>query len=47
MDQVAVNDLMDARMAALCIDSLILMRQCSFTADYFKERMKIFIDPMH
>lgn len=45
MDEGVIDDRMDAHMAALCIDNLILMLQYSYTSDYFKERMKIFIGP--
>ncbi len=43
MDDGVVDHRMDPRVAALCIDNLILMLQYSYTSDYFKERMKIFI----
>ena len=35
----------DPQVAALCIDNLILMLQYSYTSDYFKERLKIFLGP--
>jgi AcrR family transcriptional regulator len=38
-----IDNRLDARVAALCIDNLILMLQYSYTSDYFKERMKIFL----
>jgi AcrR family transcriptional regulator len=34
---------LDPRVTALCIDNLILMLQFSYTSDYFKERMKLFL----
>jgi len=45
MAQGTVDSAMDANVAALCIDNLILMLQYSYTSDYFKERMKIFLGP--
>ena len=33
----------DERLASFCLDNLILMFQFSFTSDYYKERMKIFL----
>ena len=41
----AVDSRIDPRVAALCIDNLILMLQYSYTSEYFKERMKIFVGP--
>ncbi|BBO68883.1 hypothetical protein DSCA_28130 [Desulfosarcina alkanivorans] len=38
-----IDNRLDPRVAALCIDNLILMLQYSYTSEYFKERMKIFI----
>jgi len=35
----------DDRVASFCLDNLIMMLQYSYTSDYFKERMKIFIGP--
>jgi len=35
----------DVRVASFCLDNLIMMLQYSYTSDYFKERMKIFIGP--
>jgi TetR/AcrR family transcriptional regulator len=43
MAQGRISRNLDARMTALCIDNLILMLQYSYTSDYFKERMKIFV----
>ena len=43
LDQGLVHRPIDPPVAALCIDNLILMLQYSYTSDYFKERMKIFI----
>ena len=40
-----VGQELDPQVAALCIDNLILMLQYSYTSDYFKERMKIFLGP--
>jgi TetR/AcrR family transcriptional regulator len=45
MAQGIINRGLDARVAALCIDNLILMIQYSYTSDYFKERLKVFIGP--
>jgi TetR/AcrR family transcriptional regulator len=45
MAQGTINRGLDARVAALCIDNLILMIQYSYTSDYFKERLKVFIGP--
>ena len=42
-DDRAIDSRLNPRVAALCIDNLILMLQYSYTSDYFKERMKIFI----
>ena len=36
---------MDVRVAAFCLDNLIMMLQYSYASDYFKERMKIFLGP--
>ncbi len=33
----------DENMTAFCLDNLILVLQYSYTSDYFKERMKIFV----
>jgi AcrR family transcriptional regulator len=43
MEQDRIDCRLDPRVTALCIDNLILMLQYSYTSDYFKERMKIFI----
>ena len=43
MEQGTIDSRLDPRVAALCIDNLILMLQYSYTSDYFRERMKIFI----
>lgn len=43
--QGCIDRRLDPRVTALCIDNLILMLQYSYTSDYFKERMKIFIGP--
>jgi TetR/AcrR family transcriptional regulator len=45
MAQGTISRGLDARVAALCIDNLILMIQHSYTSDYFKERLKVFIGP--
>jgi AcrR family transcriptional regulator len=45
MESGAVDSRTDPRVAALCIDNLILMLQYSYTSEYFKERMKIFVGP--
>lgn len=45
MAQGTIDCRLDPRVTALCIDNLILMLQYSYTSDYFKERMKIFIGP--
>ncbi len=45
MAQGTISRGLDARVAALCIDNLILMLQYSYTSDYFKERLKVFIGP--
>jgi AcrR family transcriptional regulator len=45
MGQGSIDCRLDPRVTALCIDNLILMLQYSYTSDYFKERMKIFIGP--
>ncbi len=45
MAQGTINSGLDARVAALCIDNLILMLQYAYTSDYFKERLKVFIGP--
>jgi TetR/AcrR family transcriptional regulator len=45
MAQGTINRGLDAHVAALCIDNLILMIQYSYTSDYFKERLKVFIGP--
>lgn len=45
MKQGTIDSRLDPRVAALCIDNLILMLQYSYTSEYFKERMKIFIGP--
>ncbi len=39
--QVDLN--LDTRVAAFCLDNLIVMLQYSYASDYFKERLKIFI----
>jgi len=44
-NQGMVNAALDLQVTALCIDNLILMLQYSYTSEYFKERMKIFIGP--
>lgn len=36
---------MDIRVAAFCLDNLIMMLQYSYASDYFKERMQIFLGP--
>ncbi len=41
----SIDSRLDPRVTALCIDNLILMLQYSYTSDYFKERMKLFIGP--
>ncbi len=38
-----VNKDLDENVAIFCMDNLIMMIQYSFTSNYFKERMKIFI----
>jgi len=45
IDQGRLDQRLEPRVAALCIDNLILMLQYSYTSDYFKERMKIFLGP--
>jgi len=45
INQGGVGQGLDPKVAALCIDNLILMLQYSYTSDYFKERMKIFLGP--
>ena len=45
MAQGKVGKHLDPHVTALCIDNLILMLQYSYTSDYFKERMKIFLGP--
>lgn len=34
---------LDERVASYCIDNILMMYQFSFSSDYYKERMKIFI----
>lgn len=38
-----INDEIDERMLAFCLDNLIMMFQFSFTSNYYKERMLIFL----
>lgn len=45
MEQGMVGRGVDPHVTALCLDNLILMLQYSYTSDYFKERMKIFLGP--
>lgn len=35
----------DEQLVSFCLDNLIIMFQFSFTSDYYKERMKIFLGP--
>jgi TetR/AcrR family transcriptional regulator len=35
----------DTQLLSFCLDNLIVMFQFSFTSDYYKERMKIFLGP--
>lgn len=35
----------DEQLVSFCLDNLILMFQFSFTSDYYKERMRIFLGP--
>lgn len=39
----SVSQEVDAQLVSFCLDNLILMFQFSFTSDYYKERMKIFL----
>lgn len=39
----SIREAVEDNLAAFCIDNLIVMFQFSFTSDYYKERMKIFI----
>ncbi|WP_319407439.1 TetR/AcrR family transcriptional regulator [uncultured Desulfosarcina sp.] len=43
MAQGTIDGRLNPRVTALCIDNLILMLQFSYTSDYFKERMKLFL----
>lgn len=45
VEQGMLDRRLDPKMAALCIDNLILMLQYSYTSNYFKERMKLFLGP--
>ncbi|MCT4634658.1 MAG: hypothetical protein N4A31_00215, partial [Rickettsiales bacterium] len=38
-----INANIDERLTAFYIDNLIIMFQFSYTSDYYKERMKIFL----
>lgn len=38
-----IGEDVDEEAAAFCIDNLVVMYQFSFSADYYKERMKIFL----
>ena len=40
-----INPETDEQLIAFCLDNLIVMFQFSFTSDYYKERMKIFLGP--
>lgn len=40
-----INADIDERLTAFYIDNLIIMFQFSYTSDYYKERMKIFLGP--
>jgi len=46
MAQGIIDNRQKPRWIALFIDNLILMLQYSYTSDYFKERMKIFLGPV-
>ncbi len=39
----SIDPELDQRMAAFCLDNLILILQYSYASDYFKERLKIFV----
>ena len=41
-DGVITSD-MDEKILSFCLDNLIIMFQFSFTSDYYKERMKVFL----
>lgn len=41
--QGLVREDIDTRVACFCIDNIILLTQFSYTSEYFKERLKIFI----
>jgi len=36
---------LDERVASYCIDNILMMYQFSFSSDYYKDRMKIFVGP--
>lgn len=41
-EQGLIDKKLDERIASFCIDNMILILQFSYTAEYYKERMKIF-----
>ncbi|KUO74663.1 MAG: hypothetical protein APF77_20885 [Clostridia bacterium BRH_c25] len=41
----SVSKEIDEKLVSFCLDNLIIMFQFSFTSDYYKERMKIFLGP--
>lgn len=42
-DQGLVNPEVDEQLLSFCLDNLIIIFQFSYTSDYYKERMKIFL----
>jgi hypothetical protein len=38
-----IKESLDERVASYCIDNIFMMYQFSFSSDYYKERMKIFL----
>lgn len=41
--QGSVSPLVDARVAAFCMDNIFMIYQFSFSSDYYKERMKMYL----